>query len=68
MSSDRMDGFSFLSLAETTLRALKKSQREKVEELKKKTGYYSTRNLLEKYDEAIKKNVRLPFFFQISLD
>lgn len=42
---------------ETTLRALKKSQREKVEELKKKTGYYSTRNLLEKYDEVIRKNV-----------
>lgn len=37
------------------MRALKKQQRDKVEELKKKTGYYSTRNLLEKYDEGIKK-------------
>ncbi|KAL8280644.1 hypothetical protein RQP46_006967 [Phenoliferia psychrophenolica] len=41
---------------ETTLRELKKQQREQVEELKRKTGYYSTRNLLEKYDEVIKKN------------
>lgn len=41
-----------------TLSALKKEQREKVEELKRKTGYNSTRELLEKYDDAIKKNVR----------
>lgn len=27
-----------------------------MEELKRKTGYYSTRNLLEKYDDVIKKN------------
>ena len=43
---------------ETSLRELKKQQRDQVEELKRKTGYYSTRNLLEKYDEVIKKNVR----------
>lgn len=47
------------SPAETTLRQLKKEQREKIEELKRKTGYYSTRNLLEKYDEVVKKNVRV---------
>jgi hypothetical protein len=41
-----------------TLVALKKEQRENVEELKRKTSYYSTRDLLEKYDDAIKKNVR----------
>lgn len=40
-----------------TLVALKKKQRDQVEELKRKTGYYSTRSLLEKYDEVIKKNV-----------
>lgn len=44
-------------LAETRLRQLKKQQRDKVEELKKKTGYYSTRQILEKYDEVVKKNV-----------
>lgn len=42
---------------ETRLRELKKQQRDKVEELKKKTGYYSTRQILEKYDEVVKKNV-----------
>lgn len=47
-------------ITEATLRTLKKEQRDKVEELKRKTGYYSTRNLLEKYDEVIKKNVRPP--------
>lgn len=42
---------------ETGLRQLKKEQHEKIEELKRKTGYYSTRDLLEKYDDAVKKNV-----------
>ncbi|KAM0787783.1 hypothetical protein ACM66B_003838 [Microbotryomycetes sp. NB124-2] len=36
---------------ETVLRRLKKQQRDKVEELKRKTGYYSTKNLIDKYDE-----------------
>lgn len=44
---------------------LKKQQRDQVEELKKKTGYYSTRSLLEKYDEAIKKNVGCTFHLVI---
>ncbi|SCV71218.1 BQ2448_2806 [Microbotryum intermedium] len=39
------------------LKVLKKEQQEKVEELKRKTGYYSTRSLLEKYDEGTKKAI-----------
>lgn len=42
---------------EKSLRALKKEQRERVEELKRKTGYYSTRNLIEKYDDTVKQKV-----------
>jgi len=34
-----------------TLRVLLKQQRLKVEEIKKKTNYYSTRNLIERYDD-----------------
>lgn len=37
--------------SEKTLRAVLKKQRDKVEEIKKRTNYYSTRNLIEKYDE-----------------
>ncbi|KAF9254545.1 hypothetical protein L218DRAFT_1082281 [Marasmius fiardii PR-910] len=37
---------------EKTLRQLLKEQREKVEEIKKKTNYYSTRDLLQRYDES----------------
>jgi endoplasmic reticulum junction formation protein lunapark len=37
---------------EKTLRDLLKQQRTKVEEIKKKTNYYSTRNLIERYDDA----------------
>ncbi|KIJ69683.1 hypothetical protein HYDPIDRAFT_104277 [Hydnomerulius pinastri MD-312] len=39
------------SREEKTLMVVLKKQRAKVEEIKKKTNYYSTRNLLEKYDE-----------------
>ncbi|GAA5980566.1 hypothetical protein JCM11641_006683 [Rhodosporidiobolus odoratus] len=39
---------------EATLKILTKKKQDKVEEIKKKTGYYSTRDLLEKYDEALK--------------
>lgn len=46
-----------LCCAEATLRTLKKQQRDKVEELKRKTGYYSTKSLLDKYDDVIKKKV-----------
>ncbi|KAF5383871.1 hypothetical protein D9757_007431 [Collybiopsis confluens] len=37
---------------ERTLQRLVKQQREKVEEIKKKTNYYSTRELLQRYDET----------------
>jgi endoplasmic reticulum junction formation protein lunapark len=35
-----------------TLQQLLKQQRDKVEEIKKKTNYYSTRELLQRYDEG----------------
>ncbi|KAH7887249.1 hypothetical protein F5I97DRAFT_1935458 [Phlebopus sp. FC_14] len=38
---------------EKTLMGVLKKQRAKVEEIKKKTNYYSTRNLIEKYDEPM---------------
>jgi len=44
--------------AESQLKVLVKQKQDKVEEIKKKTGYYSTRDLLEKYDEALRKGVR----------
>lgn len=34
---------------------LRKEQKGKVEELKKKTSYYSTQSLLERYDEVLTK-------------
>ncbi|BGP15895.1 hypothetical protein JCM10213_003676 [Rhodosporidiobolus nylandii] len=45
---------------EATLKVLTKKKQDKVEEIKKKTGYYSTRDLLEKYDEALKKSAGSP--------
>ncbi|GAA5908260.1 hypothetical protein JCM6882_006786 [Rhodosporidiobolus microsporus] len=42
------------------LKTLVKQKQDKVEEIKKKTGYYSTRDLLEKYDEALKKSAGPP--------
>ncbi|RDB19836.1 Protein lunapark [Hypsizygus marmoreus] len=36
---------------EKTLQTLLKQQRSKVEEIKKKTNYYSTRELIQRYDE-----------------
>ncbi|KAF9074403.1 hypothetical protein BDP27DRAFT_1444255 [Rhodocollybia butyracea] len=44
---------------ERTLQQLLKQQREKVEEIKKKTNYYSTRELLQRYDDS-------PFGFSTS--
>ncbi|GAA5829100.1 hypothetical protein JCM5353_005279, partial [Sporobolomyces roseus] len=41
---------------ELIIKSLMKKKADKVEEIKKKTGYYSTRDLLEKYDEALRKN------------
>ena len=37
---------------EKHLKELMKKRRDKVEEIKKKTNFYSTRDLLQKYDEA----------------
>ncbi|KAF8967540.1 hypothetical protein BDZ97DRAFT_1755963 [Flammula alnicola] len=37
---------------EKTVKELMKRRRDKVEEIKKKTNYYSTRDLIQKYDEA----------------
>ena len=34
------------------MQALVKERREKVEEVKKKTNYYSTRDLIQRYDET----------------
>ena len=41
-----------LASSEKTLVTLRKQQREKIEEIKKKTNYYTTRNLLDRYDES----------------
>lgn len=40
------------SLAEKTLVTLHKQRSERIEEIKKKTNYYTTRNLLERYDDS----------------
>lgn len=37
---------------EKQLVSLRKRQREKIEEIKKKTNYYSTRTLIERYDDG----------------
>lgn len=37
---------------ETTLKALLNQQRTKVEEIKKKTNYYTTKNLIDRYDSS----------------
>lgn len=47
----RFDQVSCL-VSEKALKDLTKRRREKVEEIKKKTNYYSTRDLLQKYDES----------------
>jgi hypothetical protein len=39
-------------VTEKALKDLMKQRREKVEEIKKKTNYYSTRDLLQKYDDS----------------
>lgn len=39
-------------MSEKTVKELMKKRRDKVEEIKKKTNYYSTRDLIHKYDEA----------------
>lgn len=39
-------------LTEKHLKELMKKRRDKVEEIKKKTNYYTTRDLLQKYDEV----------------
>jgi hypothetical protein len=59
------------------LRLLQKQLRDKVEELKKKTAYYSTKELLDRYDEKTKLNpvsstglshlTQFPFFKETKL-
>lgn len=44
---------------ETKLASLRKKQKLKVEELKKKTAYYSTKSLLERYDPTSEKKKEL---------
>lgn len=39
-------------LTEETLKTLLRQQRTKIDEIKQKTNYYNTRNLLERYDES----------------
>ncbi|KAG6373895.1 hypothetical protein JVT61DRAFT_6048 [Boletus reticuloceps] len=56
--------------SEKTLKEVLKKQRDTVEEIKAKTNYYNTRNLIEKYDEPLsispgatplrRRNVPLP--------
>lgn len=43
---------SVRGIAEKALKELLKKQRAKVEEIKKKTNYNHTRDLIQKYDEA----------------
>jgi len=45
---------------ENILQNLRKEQRQKIEEFKKQTKYYETRNLLEKFDEAPPNSPRRP--------
>lgn len=43
---------ALIAWAEQHLVTLRKQQREKIEEIKKKTNYYTTRTLIERYGEA----------------
>jgi hypothetical protein len=40
------------SRPEKTVQTLMKERRDKVDEIKKKTNYYSTRDLIQRYDET----------------
>ena len=42
----------FVPHVEKALVSLRKQQREKIEEVKQKTNYYSMRNLIERYEES----------------
>ncbi|KAJ9103646.1 hypothetical protein QFC19_004221 [Naganishia cerealis] len=56
---NRLNGLFFSSRRikeESHLRDLLKSQHDKIEEIKKATNYYSTRDLLEKYDELARSS------------
>ncbi|TFK33254.1 hypothetical protein BDQ12DRAFT_691308 [Crucibulum laeve] len=44
---------------EKSLQSLLKQQRSKVEEIKKKTNFYSTRDLIQKYDDSTPMNTPL---------
>lgn len=45
-----------LTSIETSLISLRKKQKLKVDELKNKTAYYSTKSLLERYDPSSAEN------------
>lgn len=63
LGSISVDGpllIQYLDCSEKTLRELLKQQRVKVEEIKKKTNYYTTRNLIERYDEGSASNTNSP--------
>lgn len=51
--STRFTKTHLCAFTEKTLVTLRKRQREKIEEIKKKTNYYTTRNLLDRYDESV---------------
>jgi hypothetical protein len=40
--------------------SLRAQQKLKVEELKKKTAYYTTKSLLERYDESSRQKAKQP--------
>lgn len=44
-------------LIEKTLKELKVTQRNKIEEIKKKTNYYSTKSLLDRYDDGVRNDL-----------
>lgn len=49
-----------IDISEATLKNLLAEQRKIIEEIKQKTNYYSTRNLLERYDNRPSPVARTP--------
>ena len=52
LSKNNTRKLSTSPITEKTLKELLNQQRVKVEEIKKKTNYYSTKNLIERYDAS----------------
>jgi len=46
--------------SEKTLKELMVQQRNKIEEIKKKTNYYTTKSLLDRYDDT-SAGVKIPY-------